>query len=425
MAGSIRIGHTFYAQKAVPTKDGKPLRVTNKDGKPLRIVQVSLGTDSRAEALRKLPAAVADIEAMFARARGEGGLAGEALALRDRDPRDWFDDALQRTDLPETFYHVAGGNAQPVTEALRRWHDDATDVRTGKTRQMDEQAVALLQAKLGELVTVEGVGRTEAADFLWWLKRQQSRDGKRRSSATLDRLRSSLSSLWDWLIEEGKRTDLENPWRGHGGRRRRKKTGGNDIPGARKRTPYTDDQLVALLSGRPRQPALADVLRIGLFSGMRLDEICSLRASDVTDGVMHVREGKTENAERDVPIHLAIAGVFRRRITGKACDDPLFPDIPEGGPDGTRGFNASKWFTRYRRSVGVEPEPGKLLDFHSLRHTFKTAMHDAGVHPRTIDWLCGHAPPGMTGVYDAGPNKAERRRAIRKLRYPKKVMEAV
>lgn len=160
---------------------------------------------------------------------------------------------------------------------------------------------------------------------------------------------------------------------------------------------------------------------IAVFSGMRQEEICQLHLADVreAEGVWFFdvndrppRKVKNATAERRVPVHSALIrlGLLdhveaqrRRRLTR------VFPALEPGGADARLGHAYTKWFTRYRRDSGLY-RPG--LDFHSLRHTATTLMHQADVAASVIDHVTGHATPGETARYTKRSSLAQLQAAI-------------
>jgi integrase len=147
---------------------------------------------------------------------------------------------------------------------------------------------------------------------------------------------------------------------------------------------------------------------IAVFSGMRQEEICQLRVEDIRqdEDVWFIdindrppRKLKNATAVRRVPIHsqlirlgfLAHVDTQRRRRQAR-----VFPALQPGGADDRLGHAFTKWFTRYRREVGLYRQG---LDFHSFRHTATTLMHQAGVALAVIDHVTGHATPGETARY--------------------------
>lgn len=132
---------------------------------------------------------------------------------------------------------------------------------------------------------------------------------------------------------------------------------------------------------------------LGLYTGARINELCQLNPfedikQDSTTGIwyFHITDEsetvasvdksvKTNSSRRVVPIHskLIEAGfldyVERIKSGGHKI---LFPAWQPRG--GKASANASKWFTRYLKSIGLRDEtPGaRLSGFHSFRHTFIT-----------------------------------------------------
>jgi integrase len=93
--------------------------------------------------------------------------------------------------------------------------------------------------------------------------------------------------------------------------------------------------------------------------------------------VIRVRDGKTESAARQVPIHgeLIKRGFLDYVAT---CRGTLF---------GVTAHRLAKSFPPYRRSRGVGSAE---TPFHSLRHSFVTALERAGVSSDDVARLAGH-----------------------------------
>src|SRR5439155_10291304 len=115
-------------------------------------------------------------------------------------------------------------------------------------------------------------------------------------------------------------------------------------------------------------------------TGARLDELCSRRIGDfdrVKGGyVMHIRDAKTPDGLRDLPVlHPIPVAVIRERI-GKRKDGFLFAELAPGGPDNKRSWQVQKAMGRYRRIL----ELPMGVNFHSTRRTFATVMERRGVN---------------------------------------------
>src|SRR5262249_26384738 len=193
------------------------------------------------------------------------------------------------------------------------------------------------------------------------------------------------------------------------------------------RNQWKDEQLVKLLAGEATPQytmTLHDLVRLALVTGARLDELCSLKTLDAekrTDGWwIVIREGKSQAAVREVPIHESAAHVVERRQG--APDGFLFTGLSSGGPDGKRSWNVSKAFGRYCSKIGFNDE---ALVFHSLRKTFTEVMEAAEVPETTVKLLIGHTRSSLTyGDYSQG-ERVKLRKIIRKLRYSRAVMDAI
>lgn len=113
---------------------------------------------------------------------------------------------------------------------------------------------------------------------------------------------------------------------------------------------------------------------LGLYAGMRLEEIAGLRASDIAerDGIWFIDvkrtlvrpDLKSRAATRHIPIHPVLQALgfvaFARQHTMR-----LFPECLPGGPEERLSYKLSKEFTQYRREVGITNE---AIDHHALRH---------------------------------------------------------
>lgn len=164
---------------------------------------------------------------------------------------------------------------------------------------------------------------------------------------------------------------------------------------------------------------------IGLYSGMRQEEICQLHLEDIEreEAITFFnlndrppRKLKNRNAVRRVPVHskLIELGLMKRlKELSLKRETLLFPELKPGGADDRLGHDFSKWFTRYRKNIGIY-RPG--LDFHSLRHTATTLMHRAGVERTLIDELTGHSTAGETSRYTKGASLNQLQSAIETIR---------
>jgi Phage integrase family len=84
-------------------------------------------------------------------------------------------------------------------------------------------------------------------------------------------------------------------------------------------------------------------------------------------------------------------------------------------PTTSRGFIPKAYIRTIRSAeIGI-PDPRKT--FHSLRHTFKTALDRAGVPRSMQDDLCGHEDNSAGAGYVHGESVEAMKEAIEKLRF--------
>jgi len=167
---------------------------------------------------------------------------------------------------------------------------------------------------------------------------------------------------------------------------------------------------------------------VGLFTGMRLEEICQLRVDDVYKDdkydVIRVKiskDTKLKNlqSERIIPVH----PILRKLGFIEYCDylrrkkkDRVFLELKKD-KDGY-GRNIGRFFNNYLKKIGVWEYQNKV--FHSLRHTFITNLLQNGVREELVNGLDGHKQRTMsTTVYFKGgfPSKILYEEGISKLNY--------
>lgn len=174
--------------------------------------------------------------------------------------------------------------------------------------------------------------------------------------------------------------------------------------------PFTKDEMKALFAlEMPPQERL--VLEFLAMSGMRLDEATLLTWDELTeeDGIRlfdltkRPKLRKNKGSSRKIPLHPSIK-LPKRGLPSKRLFDYRL------NVDG-KTTTASEKLMSYVRKVTDDP----LKVVHSLRHTWKDLMRDAGVSKETSDYLSGHSSGDVAGGYGQGPSMKTRYEAISKL----------
>ena len=160
---------------------------------------------------------------------------------------------------------------------------------------------------------------------------------------------------------------------------------------------------------------LADVIDVGRYSGMRIEEIASLRIERNGPDFFKIEDAKTPAGWREIPIHPRLKATVQR-LAGDRKAGYLLAHLSVN-KFGDRSNAVGKRFGRLKKELGYD----RTLVFHSVRKLAATMLQNAGVIEATAAELLGHdkgAGPLSYGLYSAGASLAVKRAAIEKLRYP-------
>ena len=82
------------------------------------------------------------------------------------------------------------------------------------------------------------------------------------------------------------------------------------------RQPFEPDDVVQLLDAAIKRgdDQLADLIRLGMWTGCRIEELCALKVEQVKDDHFSLEDAKTKAGWRDVPIHRELAQTMTRLI---------------------------------------------------------------------------------------------------------------
>ncbi len=157
------------------------------------------------------------------------------------------------------------------------------------------------------------------------------------------------------------------------------------------------EEVVALLESLRtwRDRAIAGLM---VFSGLRSCEVLGLDVTDVDIGARWVRVWGKGGKERRVPLDVDVAGVIQTYLLAERpeTDSPRLFIVAKGPTRGQPLTPAGlRRIFRYHRGLtgiqGARP--------HTLRHTFGTALAEAGVDLAVMQALLGHAHIDTTARY--------------------------
>ncbi|MFT8370695.1 MAG: DUF6538 domain-containing protein [Acetobacter sp.] len=274
---------------------------------------------------------------------------------------------------------------------------------------------------LSSLPTTHGKGKT-VLPLRVVIAQAQERGLETVGGKTVKNHFSRLSALWGHLVKRDFAD--KNPWAGW------------DFNVTKKivRRGWTDDELALLARTQWSGTAVSHrtwtgIISIGMFTGMRLGEICNLRRQDieVIDGVpcFHVRphpedgwSPKTSAGTRIIPIHSSLLRMEGLNLVEDNGEKYLFPDLTVS-TSGERGDNFARSFSKHKKRLGL-PE---AVTFHSFRHTVSTKLRNQEAHIRElwIDTVLGHEASHKsqgTMNYTSGIEAANLKQVIEALSYP-------
>lgn len=139
------------------------------------------------------------------------------------------------------------------------------------------------------------------------------------------------------------------------------------------------------------------MLELLYASGLRVSELCDLRALDFDPQTNLLRVFGKGSKERLVPVHEGAAGLLLDYLRHWR---PLFnPKVPELflNRSGKRLSRVGVWkmVRRYALEAGITVE----ISPHTFRHSFATHLLEGGADLRSVQMLLGHADIAATEIY--------------------------
>ncbi|WP_307753452.1 site-specific integrase [Klebsiella pneumoniae] len=257
-------------------------------------------------------------------------------------------------------------------------------------------------------VQLRDINRTTVTGWLDKLKTE-------KAPQTIQYYISALAQIWDLARNRYHDAPQDNPWRGHGLESKSSKVS-YEV--------FEPGELAKVFAAMDGDEEMQNVTLIGMYSGMRLNEICSLRAANIQeiDGVLcfEVTEGKTRSAARIIPVHSLITPLVLS-LREKPHNGFLFYRASMiDRADGKRSTWHSQRFTRAKRkALGEEGTERKV--YHSLRHEVAQQLDRNQVPEDRIALILGHERGSTESFKTYSKNAAspaELRQYIELIRYP-------
>jgi integrase len=272
-----------------------------------------------------------------------------------------------------------------VRDWLAHWLDMKEQVRKGKTMDRYRQVIRDFIASLGSRANL-ALSHITSKDVLAY-RNSITKTGKAARTANLSVKVVSAAfnaAVRQHLIESNPATALES------------------LPvKAEEKGTFTPTQVskLALCADDDWQGAIL----LGYYTGARLGDVANMRWStiDWSNKIIRFTASKTGKAVT-LPLHPQLQReLLKNAGIGNA---PMFPTLAGRGTGGKHGLSGR--FNAIMEKAGVEGKRTQAsggrslssLSFHSLRHSFNSALANAGVAQEIRQKLTGHASAEMNAI---------------------------
>jgi integrase len=213
---------------------------------------------------------------------------------------------------------------------------------------------------------------------------------------TTNRVRTSLSTLYIWILRKGVRLPE-----------------GNVASNTNKRSEKSRDRVLADPELKQIWRACRDddcgaIIKLLMLTGQRAREIAELRCKEVQDEQIELPAERTKNGKR----HIIPLSEPAKAILAK------FPRDDRNCVFGRDRTGFSGWSKAREKVDRRIAEAGRPLDHwtpHDLRRTVATGMADLGIQPHIIEAVLNHVSghkSGVAGIYNRATYDKEKREAL-------------
>lgn len=225
------------------------------------------------------------------------------------------------------------------------------------------------------------------------LRAGESVSGRPLSGKTLNNIHKSLTTVLkaaerDGLVKAGTAAAISAP-----------------KPDSRERPALSPAEVSSVVSRIDPSKSMHLAVALCVLAGLRRSEALALTWADWDGSGVSVDKSLGDGGEtmptksaagrRYVPCPDQLNAILRRAMGFQrlAFGDGWRDSLPVAGNDGAfyRPHSASHWWRVHR-----EGDFGVSCTLHDLRHSYITMLAEAGVHPKTMQILAGHASPELT-----------------------------
>jgi integrase len=270
-------------------------------------------------------------------------------------------------------------------EWLEQWIAGKEQVRTGKTGERYCQVIRDFKASLGSRASLALAHITPKDIFAY----RQAILTAKKTPRTANLSVKVVSGAFNAALRQG--YIASNPC-----------TALESLPfESEEKGTFTPAQVAKLVSAADGD--WKGAILLAYYTGARLGDVTNMRwsAVDLKRQLVTFTPSKTKKTVA-IPLHAELERhLLKSPGIGKAF---LFPSLAGKGTGGKHGLSGR--FSAIVASAGIVPKVSReglrkqaSLTFHSLRHSFNSAMANAGVSQEIRQKLTGHASADMNKVY--------------------------
>ncbi|MWJ28607.1 tyrosine-type recombinase/integrase [Halomonas sp. ZH2S] len=423
-----RRANRWYAVLTIP-KEVRP----KLNGK-IRFVK-STGTADKRIAQSRAYALVAQWKDQIAKAQGgeeaEGSFLDGVLEYRQelealrRNDRDQYEalagviiekaEKLDAQGYPEDaqqLARIALGEQTPIAPELKDWSDNL-HLKPKTAEQMEKDAKRMAT----HFEIIEAIDLESVREWAKTLMLPKDQDGHGYGVSSVKRCFSAARSVWHHLQEIGKAPADREPFKLPSFvQRQERATASKNRNGSKGWSAFEPIDVVRLRRAAmdDGDESLVDLIDLGMYTGARIEELCSLRTGDSSPDRLRITDSKTNAGIREIPVHRELKSTVKR-LLAESKDGYLLSGLTFN-KYGDRSNAIGKRFGRLKVRHGF----GSSYVFHSIRKTVVTLLEDAGVSENLTADIVGHEKPRITyGLYSGGHSLDSKFKAIQLLKYPK------
>lgn len=398
----------WYARLVIPAElrphyNGKrelksTLQTSDKKVAELKAMRLVSEWKLQFEALRGSPTAAQEL-ASAVLLQPEGKIYSET-GMSDKDHQIDFEADLLPDSQKRAYYAIATGRAIPtllyLDKFLNQWAVEQ------KTKDMAKTAIKRVA---DTFTTLEMISIPLIYQMI---------DEDTNSKATKEKNYGFVRQYFKYLKRMQVITpDKPNPFEGLDFRQANKVANSGNKRIAFKSTEVK--QLMKAASDKGDEQ-LISIIQIAAFTGARIEELCSLKATDVITvnkvRCLNITDAKTEAGNREVPIHPTISELIKQ-LSRETKDGYLLSGLTFNKYN-DRSNAIGKRFGNLKKRLGF----GRSHVFHCFRNTVATLLENAGVPEGVAADIVGHEKKTMTyGLYSGGTSTKIKYEAIKKIKY--------